>query len=116
MGELHLEILRKKLTRDMKVEVLVGKPKVAYKETITRKAEARGKHVKQSGGRGQYGRRAITIGPFRGIDPATHQPHAPDGLKKLGLPDGIASHHKSLGGSRPRAHPPSTEHHLVLGG
>ena len=55
MGELHLEILRTKLTRDMHVDVLVGKPKVAYKETITKSAEARGKHVKQSGGRGQFG-------------------------------------------------------------
>jgi translation elongation factor EF-G len=57
MGELHLEILRQcKLTRDHKVEVIVGKPKVAYKETITKQGRGiRGKHVKQSGGRGQFG-------------------------------------------------------------
>src|SRR4029078_981475 len=54
MGELHLEILRMRLTTEHNVDVLVGKPKVAYKEAITLKAEARGKHVKQSGGRGQF--------------------------------------------------------------
>src|SRR5207237_8567318 len=46
MGELHLEILRLRLTRDHKVEVLVGKPKVAYKETLAHAGTARGKHVK----------------------------------------------------------------------
>src|SRR4051812_31335970 len=83
MGELHLEILRNKLTRDMKVEVIVGKPKVAYKETITKAAEARGKHVKQSGGRGQFGDATIRIEPFNGIDPSTGQPFEADVLKKL---------------------------------
>ena len=64
MGELHLEIIANKLRRDMKVDVVVGKPKVAYKETITKKAEAQGKHVKQTGGRGQYGDCWIRIEPY----------------------------------------------------
>src|SRR5437763_160512 len=71
MGELHLEILKMRLTRDYKVDVAVGKPKVAYKEAITKKAEARGKHVKQSGGRGQFGDCTISIEPFDGIDRTT---------------------------------------------
>src|SRR5215470_16730728 len=64
MGELHLEILRNRLTRDHKVEVMVGKPKVAYKETIAFMAEARGKHVKQTGGRGQFGDCTLRVEPF----------------------------------------------------
>ncbi len=64
MGELHLEIIANKLKRDMKVDVQVGKPKVAYKETITKHAEAQGKHVKQSGGRGQYGDCWIRVEPY----------------------------------------------------
>jgi len=63
MGELHLEILQHKLTRDMKVGILVGRPRVAYKETITLAAEGEGKFVKQTGGRGQYGHAIISIEP-----------------------------------------------------
>jgi translation elongation factor EF-G len=55
MGELHLEILQHKLVKDMNVDVRVGKPRVAYKETITQSARAEGKFIHQSGGRGQYG-------------------------------------------------------------
>jgi len=68
MGELHLEIIANKLRRDMKVEVIVGKPKVAYKETLTRNAEAQGKHVKQSGGRGQYGDCWIRVEPYMPVE------------------------------------------------
>src|SRR5688500_1649875 len=81
MGELHLEILRMRLTRDHKVDVLVGKPKVAYKETITGSAQARGKHVKQSGGRGQYGDCVVTVEPFDGTGVDAEQ------LKKWGWED-----------------------------
>jgi len=65
MGELHLEILQHKLVRDMKVDVLVGRPRVAYKETISESAEGTGKFVKQTGGRGQYGHVVISIEPYR---------------------------------------------------
>ncbi|HAU39257.1 MAG TPA: elongation factor G [Phycisphaerales bacterium] len=54
MGELHLEIVKNKLTRDMGLDVRVGKPKVSYKETIRSSAEAEGRFIRQTGGRGQY--------------------------------------------------------------
>src|SRR5690606_4076376 len=55
MGELHLEIIVDRLLREFKVQANVGKPQVAYRETIRGKAEAEGKYIKQTGGRGQYG-------------------------------------------------------------
>src|SRR5262249_15916128 len=111
MGELHLEILRLRLTRDHKVEVIVGKPKVAYKETITKKAsEIRGKHGREWGGRGQYGDCTIDIEPFDGIDPTTGKPYDAEVLKKLGWADGIAFENKIFGGSIPKEYIPSVEY------
>ena len=55
MGELHLEIIVDRLLREFKVEANVGKPQVAYRETVRQKAEAQGRFVRQTGGRGQYG-------------------------------------------------------------
>ena len=55
MGELHLEILVDRMLREFKVEANVGKPQVAYRETITRKVESEGRYIRQTGGRGQYG-------------------------------------------------------------
>jgi elongation factor G len=55
MGELHLEVLVDRMFREFKVEANVGRPQVAYRETITREAKAQGKHVRQTGGHGQYG-------------------------------------------------------------
>ena len=55
MGELHLEVLVDRMLREFKVEANVGRPQVAYRETITRPARAQGRFVRQSGGRGQYG-------------------------------------------------------------
>ncbi|MBI2496134.1 MAG: elongation factor G [Candidatus Omnitrophica bacterium] len=64
MGELHLEILIDRMRREFSVEVLTGKPQVAYKETITQPVEeANYKHVKQSGGRGQYGHVVLKLEP-----------------------------------------------------
>jgi elongation factor G len=63
MGELHLEILVERMKREFKVECNVGKPQVAYKETIKAKAEAEGKYIRQSGGRGQYGHCWIRVEP-----------------------------------------------------
>ena len=64
MGELHLEIIVDRMKREFGVEVNVGKPQVAYKETIQGTAEAEGKYIKQSGGRGQYGHVRIRIKPM----------------------------------------------------
>lgn len=63
MGELHLEIIVDRLLREFKVEANVGKPQVAYKETITKPIKAEGKFIRQSGGRGQYGHVWIEIEP-----------------------------------------------------
>ncbi len=63
MGELHLEIIIDRMKREFKVEANVGKPQVAYKETITKKVTAEGKFVRQSGGRGQYGHVWIDVEP-----------------------------------------------------
>ncbi|MBI1911269.1 MAG: elongation factor G [Deltaproteobacteria bacterium] len=63
MGELHLEIIVDRMLREFKVEATVGKPQVAYRETITRKAKAEGKYVRQTGGRGQYGHVYIELEP-----------------------------------------------------
>jgi elongation factor G len=63
MGELHLEILVDRLLREFRVHAHVGKPQVAYKETIRRKVEAEGRFVHQSGGRGQYGHVIIEMEP-----------------------------------------------------
>ncbi|NLL02191.1 MAG: elongation factor G [Mollicutes bacterium] len=63
MGELHLEVLVERLRREFGVEVNVGKPQVAYRETITVPAECEGKYIKQSGGRGQYGHVWIKFEP-----------------------------------------------------
>jgi elongation factor G len=66
MGELHLEILVERLKREFSVEANVGKPQVAYKETIRKEAKAEGRYIKQTGGRGQYGHAKIEIAPAPG--------------------------------------------------
>lgn len=63
MGELHLEIIVDRMKREFKVEANVGKPQVAYKETIRKKVTAEGKFVRQSGGKGQYGHVWIEVEP-----------------------------------------------------
>jgi len=64
MGELHLEVIVDRMKREFKVNVNTGKPQVAYKETITKPAEAEGKYIHQSGGRGQYGHCWIKFEPL----------------------------------------------------
>jgi elongation factor G len=63
MGELHLEIIVDRMKREFKVEANVGKPQVAYRETIRATVESEGKHVKQSGGRGQFGHVWLKLEP-----------------------------------------------------
>lgn len=64
MGELHLEILVDRMKREFKVDANVGKPQVAYKETITKASQGEGKYIKQSGGRGQYGHVLLRLEPM----------------------------------------------------
>ena len=63
MGELHLEIIRDRMLREFKVDANAGKPQIAYRETITKKAVGEGKLIKQSGGRGQYGHVIVNVEP-----------------------------------------------------
>ena len=64
MGELHLDIMVDRLRREFKVDVNVGKPQVAYRETIRKRVEVEGKYIKQSGGHGQYGHCKIIMEPL----------------------------------------------------
>jgi len=63
MGELHLEIIVDRMKREFKVEATVGKPQIAYRETVTAPAQAEGKFIRQSGGKGQYGHVVVKIEP-----------------------------------------------------
>lgn len=90
MGELHLEIIVDRLLREFKVEANVGKPQVAYRETIRGKVESEGKYIRQTGGRGQYGHVWITV-----------EPQTPG--------DGFVFENKIVGGSIPREYIPAVE-------
>ncbi len=100
MGELHLEIITHKLTRDMGVDVMVGKPRVAYKETVLGNAEARGTHKKQSGGRGQFGDCTITLEHFTAAQAEADE---------LDFKDHFAFESKIVGGAIPKEYIPSVE-------
>jgi elongation factor G len=63
MGELHLDIIRDRLFREFKVEADVGRPQIAYRETVTQASEAEGKFIRQTGGRGQYGHVVVKLEP-----------------------------------------------------
>ncbi len=90
MGELHLEIIVDRLLREFKVEANVGKPEVAYRETIRKSAEAEGRFVRQTGGRGQYGDVWLTVAP------------APPGA-------GFVFENKIVGGKIPKEFIPAVE-------
>jgi len=101
MGELHLEIIKNKLIKDMKVGVQVGKPRVSYREAIQGAAKnVRGKFVKQTGGRGQYGDVTINLEPY------TAEQAEADGIP---FKDNIAFQNKIVGGNVPREYIPSVE-------
>lgn len=74
MGELHLEIIVDRMKREFAVEANVGKPQVAYKETIMGEAEVENKYIKQTGGKGQYGHVKIKIKPLPQYDPEEKVP------------------------------------------
>jgi elongation factor G len=90
MGELHLEIIVDRMLREFKVDAQVGKPQVAYRETVTREAGAAGRFVRQSGGRGQYG-------------------HVVLELKPLEAGSGVVFANKIVGGVVPREFIPAVE-------
>jgi len=90
MGELHLEIIQDRLLREFKVGANVGRPQVAYKETITREAKAEGRFVRQTGGRGQFGHVVLAIRPL--------EPGA-----------GFVFENKIVGGAVPREYIPAVE-------
>ena len=90
MGELHLEIIVDRLLREFKVEANVGKPQVAYRETVRKHAEAQGRYVRQTGGRGQYGDVYLEVEP-----------------NEAGK--GFEFENKIVGGSIPREYIPAVE-------
>jgi elongation factor G len=94
MGELHLDILVDRLRREFKVEANVGKPQVAYKETIRKHAKVEGKFVRQSGGRGQYGHVWVEFEP-------------------LEAGTGFVFENKTVGGSVPREYIPAVQNGIV---
>ncbi|MEO5646382.1 MAG: elongation factor G [Candidatus Paceibacterota bacterium] len=81
MGELHLEIIVDRMKREFNVEANVGKPQVAYRETITGEAQAEGKYIKQSGGKGNYGHVKIKIKP---MDQSVNVEDLPKNVKRTG--------------------------------
>ncbi|HZE21186.1 MAG TPA: elongation factor G [Desulfobaccales bacterium] len=90
MGELHLEIIADRLMREFKVDARVGKPQVAYRETVTAEAMAEGKFVRQSGGRGQYGHVVLAVKP-------------------MAAGNGVVFENKIVGGVVPREFIPAVE-------
>jgi elongation factor G len=90
MGELHLEIVVERLVREFKVEARVGKPRVAYRETVTKEVVQDTKFVKQTGGRGQYGHVKIIVSP-------------------LGRGEGVVFDNRVVGGTIPKEYIPAIE-------
>ncbi|MFZ6035752.1 MAG: elongation factor G [Patescibacteria group bacterium] len=108
MGELHLDIIVDRMKREFKVEANVGRPQVAYKETIAKAAEAEGKYIRQSGGRGQYGHCVIRVEPKErgegfefenevkgGNIPAEYIPPIEKGIKEA-LDRGVLAHYPMI--------------------
>jgi elongation factor G len=111
MGELHLEIIKNKLLRDMKIGVRVGTPRVSYRETITGEAaDVRGKFVKQTGGRGQYGDAVVTVRPITQEQLDAHNAELKPKQTPLVMKDGIVFVDKISQGVIPREYIPSVEY------
>jgi elongation factor G len=107
MGELHLEIIVDRMLREHKVEANIGKPQVAYKETIRKAVKAEGKYVHQSGGKGQYGHCRVKIEPQEagkgyefvnqivgGVIPKEYIPAIDEGIREAMLSGVIAAETK----------------------
>ncbi|RJQ29556.1 elongation factor G [Candidatus Parcubacteria bacterium] len=105
MGELHLEIIVDRMKREFGVEANVGRPQVAYKETITAEGDAEGKYIRQSGGRGQYGHVRLKVKPLErgagfvfedaikgGVIPQEFIPATEKGVKEA-LDKGVVAHY-----------------------
>jgi elongation factor G len=105
MGELHLDIIIDRMRREFKVEANIGQPQVSYRETIRKSAEAEGKYIKQSGGRGQYGHCWIRVEPQEegagsifvneikgGVVPGDYIPAIEKGVKEAQLQGVIAGY------------------------
>ena len=108
MGELHLEIIVDRLLREFKVQANVGKPQVAYKETIKKSVEAEGKFIRQSGGRGQYGHVWLRLEPLEpgqgfefvnkivgGVVPREYIPAVESGVKEA-MQSGVLAGYPTL--------------------
>jgi len=108
MGELHLEIILDRLKREFKVETTMGRPQVAYRETIKESSEAEGKYIRQSGGHGQYGHVRIKIEPKErgegfefvdeikgGIIPKQFIPAVEKGIKEA-MDKGVVAHYPMM--------------------
>ncbi len=104
MGELHLDIIKTKLVRDMKINVEVGKPRVAYRSAITKKVEyVRGLFKKQTGGRGKFGDCTIHLEPFTAEQAAAEE---------LDFENQCAFENEVVGGTIPKEFIPSVEYGL----
>jgi elongation factor G len=103
MGELHLDIIVDRLKREFNVEANIGKPQVAYKETITGTAEAEHKYIKQSGGRGQYGHVKLSIKPLEAWPEGEKMP------KNIKREEGFEFVNNIKGGVIPQEYIPAVE-------
>jgi elongation factor G len=105
MGELHLEIIVDRLLREFKVEANVGRPQVAYRETVTRVAKQEGRYIRQTGGRGQFGHVWLTVEPNEkgkgfefvnkivgGVIPREYIPAVEKGVREASETGGIAGY------------------------
>src|ERR1700691_2938675 len=105
MGELHLEIIVDRMMREFGVQANVGRPQVAYRETILREAEGEGKYIKQTGGRGQYGHAVIRLVP---LPQSSH-----DDMHELSEEE-LAELAKNIGGGKGSKYSFDKEHRLLF--
>jgi elongation factor G len=105
MGELHLEIIVDRMMREFGVQANVGRPQVAYRETILKEAEGEGKYIKQTGGRGQYGHAVIKLHPL---------PHANHEDMHEMSEEEIAEMAKTIGGGKGGKYSFDKEHRLLF--